>query len=282
MNINKWFKRAMYEISGKRFYQVTYDAYMKQKDAEERHSTQGVSITHFIPCNERQYSLFHKDNKHDYFASQSTVSTSIVSLLASFKDNFPQHVIIKSADVIKEQEKQQDEIVYWRRDTSNYYLYNDERVTYNEILNALRLEVGSIKYYDSLANLINNIPKLFMTSWYDESEMFEDGRDNWTMAIECLETIGECANTRVLVKALPLVHLNNDSDSFEGTEKMLLEALTTTPLRYLAMTKVTPEQQVKADIVTAIFDHDTVKANELLMLLGNLEKPEYTELRGKA
>lgn len=29
-------------------------------------------------------------------------------------------------------------------------------------------------------------------------------------------------------------------------------------------------------------DHDTVKANELFMLIGNLEKPEYTELRGKA
>lgn len=28
--------------------------------------------------------------------------------------------------------------------------------------------------------------------------------------------------------------------------------------------------------------HDTVKANELFMLLGNLENPEYTELRGKA
>lgn len=28
--------------------------------------------------------------------------------------------------------------------------------------------------------------------------------------------------------------------------------------------------------------HDTVKANEFIMLLGNLEKPEYTELRGTA
>ena len=28
--------------------------------------------------------------------------------------------------------------------------------------------------------------------------------------------------------------------------------------------------------------HEPVKANELIILLGNLENPEYTELRGKA
>ena len=94
--------------------------------------------------------------------------------------------------------------------------------------------------------------------------------------------IGECANTRVLVKALPLVNLNNDSVCYENTEDLFLGSLVSYPLRYLAMTKVTPEQQVKADIVTAIFEHDSVKANELITLLSSIDKPEYTDLRGKA
>ena len=270
MNINKWLKWT----KAWRKEKVT----PLVKDSDKWHEPDGnVGISMFTPLEERKYAFFHEDNKYDYAGNSSTTDYSIVKLLAKFDDNFPSKVVIKSADIMQEKNSRYDGYLYFY-----YYLYNTERTTYNEILNALFLETGSIEDPDKLANLINNIPKLFLNSWYDESEHSENGRDNWSMTEECLSIIGECADTRVLVKALPMVDLNNDSDSYDDTESILLESLVNYPLRYLAMTKVTPEQQVKADIVTAIFDHETVKANELLMLLGNLEKPEYTELRGEA
>lgn len=274
MNVNKWLKWKM----AWRKEKVTHLA----KDSDKWHEPAGnVGISTFTPLEERQYAFFHEDNKYDYAGNSNTMDYSIVKLIAKFDDNFPNKVVIKSADIM--QEKNNRYAGYFGyRDYLYYYLYNTIRTTYNEILNALFLETGSIEDPENLANLINNIPKLFLNSWYDESNYYENGRDNLSMTKECLSTIGECANTRVLVKALPLVNLNNDSVCYENTEDLFLGSLVSYPLRYLAMTKVTPEQQVKADIVTAIFDHDTVKANELFMLLGNLEKPEYTELRGKA
>lgn len=275
MNVNKWLKWTM--------------AWRKEKvtpivkDSDKWHGPVGdVGISMFTPLGGRLYSFFHEDNKYDYTGSEATMNESLVMLLASFDDNFPSKVVIKSADVMQEKNDRYQKHQQYFNYHYYYYLYNTIRTTNNEILNALFLETGSIEDPDKLANLINNIPKLFLNSWYDESEHSENGRDNWSMTKECLSTIGECANTRVLVKAIPLVNLNSDSACYETTEDLFLGSLVSYPLRYLAMTKVTPEQQVKADIVTAIFDHDTVKANELFMLLGNLEKPEYTELRGKA
>lgn len=273
MNVNKWLKWTM--------------AWRKEKvapivkDSDKWHGPVGdVYISTFVPLGERQYAFFHEDNKYDYAGNSNTMDYSIVKLLAKFDDNFPNKVVIKSADIMQEKNNRYDR--YDGYLYLYYYLYNTERTAYNEILNALFLETGSIEDPDKLANLINNIPKLFLNSWYDESEHSENGRDNWSMTKECLSTIGECADTRVLVKALPMVDLNNDSDSYDDTESLLLESLVNYPLRYLAMTKVTPEQQVKADIVTAIFEHDPVKANELITLLSSIDKPEYTDLRGKA
>lgn len=272
MNVNKWLKWT----TAWRKEKVTPIV----KDSDKWHELVGnVGISMFTPLEERQYAFFHEDNKYDYAGNSNTMDYSIVKLLAKFDDNFPNKVVIKSADIMQEKNNRYNR--YYGLDFY-YYLYNTERTTYNEILNALFLETGSIEDPEKLANLINNIPKLFLNSWYDESNYYENGRDNWSMTKECLSTIGECANTRVLVKALPLVNLNSDSACYETTEDLFLGSLVSYPLRYLAMTKVTPEQQVKADIVTAIFEHDPVKANELITLLSSIDKPEYTDLRGKA
>lgn len=227
MNINKWLKWTMAWRKEKVTPIVKY--------SDEWHGPVGdVYISTFAPLGERLYSFFHKDNKYDYTGSEATMNESLVMLLASFDDNFPSKVVIKSADIMQEKNGRYQKHQQYFNYHYYYYLYNTERTTYNEILNALFLETGSIEDPDKLANLINNIPKLFLNSWYDESEHSENGRDNWSMTEECLSIIGECADTRVLVKALPMVDLNNDSDSYDDTESLLLESLVNYPLRYLA------------------------------------------------